>query len=352
MSWNTILGHEDVVDRFRRAVNRDRLASTFLFVGPEGIGKRTFARQLAQTLLCERSADFDACGECSACIQAMADSHPDIIEVFKPQDKAVLPIELFVGLREKRMREGLCHQISLTPYSGKRKIAIVDDADYFNAESANCLLKTLEEPPGRSLIILIGTSVQRQLPTILSRCQVVHFSPLTNEHVSQLLVSNDMAEPQQADELAALSGGSLLTALECTDAELRSFRRDLIEDLGRPHWNAVELSTLVAKFVEAAGKEAPKRRKRLRQLVDHVVRYYRQLMMQLSEAECSTTDDLDALVATASQHWTADRETAGLCVLRTLETLDHISANGNIATILETWFDDLYRISHPVAARA
>jgi DNA polymerase-3 subunit delta' len=351
MSWSEILGHDEVVERFRRAVSRDRLASTFLFIGPEGIGKRTFALKLAQTLVCDRSAEFEACGECPGCLLAMADSHPDIVRVAKPRDKNVIPLELFIGSRERRMREGLCHQISLTPYSGKRKVAIIDDADYLGNEGANCLLKTLEEPPGRSLVILIGTSVQRQLPTILSRCQVVHFSALEDEQVRRLLVANKLTEPEQADALAALSGGSLHAALENADAELRSFRRDLIADLGRPHWNAVELAKVVAKFVDSAGKEAPKRRRRLRQLVDYVADYYRLLMRHLSDAECEPPDDIAALIAAARQQWSGDREAAGLCALRCLETLDHIAASGNVSTVLETWFDDLYRISHPIAVR-
>ena len=77
------------------------------------------------------------------------------------------------------MREGLCHDIALKPFRGGRKIAIIDDADYLNQEGANCLLKTLEEPPEKSVIILIGTSQQRQLPTIRSRCQIVRFAPLS-----------------------------------------------------------------------------------------------------------------------------------------------------------------------------
>ena len=108
------------------------------------------------------------------------------------------------------MREGLCHNISLKPYRGGRKIAIIDDADFLNQEGANCLLKTLEEPPPKSILILIGTSEQKQLPTIRSRCQVIRFRPLAESTVAELLVSQGLIESEvEAERLAGLSGGSL-----------------------------------------------------------------------------------------------------------------------------------------------
>ena len=101
---------------------------------------------------------LDACGHCPACLQAAAGSHPDLETVAKPPDKSFLPLELLIGDKEHRMREGLCYRLSLRPLLGGRKIAVIDDADYLNAEGANSLLKTLEEPPPGSLLILIGTS--------------------------------------------------------------------------------------------------------------------------------------------------------------------------------------------------
>ena len=149
-----ILGHDSVLDRFRRSIRAGRLASTFLFVGPPGIGKKLFALQLAQGLLCERRPEeaLDPCGECPSCAQVLAGTHPDVVVVKKPTDKNFIPLELLIGDKEHRMREGLCHDISLKPYSGRRKVAVIDDADYLNQEGANALLKTLEEPPPKSLL--------------------------------------------------------------------------------------------------------------------------------------------------------------------------------------------------------
>src|SRR5437773_3671449 len=215
MTWQSIRGHDRVVGKFRRALTKGRLASTFLFVGPAGVGKRTFALKLAQGLLCERAEAerLDPCGECPSCHQVASLNHPDVEIVAKPADKAFIPLELLIGDAEHRMRAGLCYSIALKPYSGRRKVAIIDDADYLNKEGANCLLKTLEEPPPYSVLILIGTSEQRQLPTIRSRCQIVRFQPLAESDVAELVIEQGLCtDPALARAAAAHSHGSLQRA--------------------------------------------------------------------------------------------------------------------------------------------
>src|SRR5438552_1578148 len=215
-----VRGHEQIADRFRLALAKGRLASTFLFVGPPGIGKQTFALKLAQALLCERVPPerLAPCGECPSCRQVASLNHPDLEIVAKPADKAFIPLEALIGDAEHRMRAGLCYSISLKPYAGRRKIAIIDDADFLNKEGANCLLKTLEEPPPNSVLILIGTSEQRQLPTIRSRCQIVRFQPLAESDVAELLVEKELCTDATAARAAAAhSGGSLERAVWWTD---------------------------------------------------------------------------------------------------------------------------------------
>ena len=132
MSWGNIVGHDEVVDRFSTALRRGRLASTFLFVGPPGIGKRAFAERLAQALLCETNAEtmLEPCEACPACIQVRAGSHPDVLAVSKPADRSSIPLNLLIGDPQHRNRTGLCHDIGMKPARGKRKIAIIADADF------------------------------------------------------------------------------------------------------------------------------------------------------------------------------------------------------------------------------
>jgi DNA polymerase-3 subunit delta' len=320
--WRGVYGHDAVVERFRRTLASGRLASTYLFVGPEGIGKRRFATELACALLCSESADaaLEPCGRCDSCRLFAAGNHPDFELVGLPKDKSKLPIELFVGNREHRHQEGLCHRISLKPYLGNCRIAIIDDADHFNQESANCLLKTLEEPPPRSLLILIGTSPSRQLPTIRSRSQVVRFSPLDSPTVARILAESGLVtDPQQATTAAELSGGSVSRAQELADPALWAFREQLFRELVNPQ--PVRLARAVQAFVDEAGKETAQKRDRLRTVIGFAIGYYR--------------DQLAAEGAAGP----ADRIVGALDAC--LATLEYVDRNVNLAMAIQNWSEQL-----------
>jgi DNA polymerase-3 subunit delta' len=358
MSWQGIEGHGEVVDKFHRAIGRGRLASTFLFVGPAGIGKRAFADKLAQALLCPHvdDATLVPCGRCDSCVQAVAGTHPDLTVIEKPPDKSFIPLAAFVGEETRRMREGLCHDIALKPFMGGRKVAIIDDADFLNEESANALLKTLEEPPPHSVLILIGTTADRQLPTIRSRAQIIRFQPLTSEAVARILLDRGLVgDRSQAERLAAFSEGSVRRAVALADDELWAFRSELLSALASRPLETVRLAAALVPFVEAAGKEAPARRQRARLLVDFAVDFYRQLLRALCGLEIEGDADLARAVEKALAAWPFDAPAAGACVDRSLEAIRHIDRNAHQTTLLECWLDDLARITatgRPVAAYA
>lgn len=343
---SSLLGHDSVLDRFRRTIRAGRLASTFLFVGLPGIGKKSFALLLAQGLLCERRPEekLDPCGECPTCAQVLAGTHPDVVVVRKPADKNFIPLELLIGDKEHRMREGLCHDISLKPYSGRRKIAVIDDADYLNQEGANSLLKTLEEPPPKSLLILIGTSEQRQLPTIRSRCQVVRFSPLEESVVAQLLLSTGACSDEAiAQRAAALGGGSLEKAALWCDEAFLEFRATLLEHLAQRDYEVPPLAKTVTSFVEAAGKEGAEKRTRMREVLTMGLAFYEQLVAELSSPSSTVQKDKDLqkAVATAARWWPGDAEAAAACVEICLDALAHVDANANLTALAEWWLDEL-----------
>ena len=325
--WHSIYGHDKVIEQFCTALSRGRLASTFLFVGPPGVGKRTFALKLAQALLCDARPEsaLDPCGQCAACRQVQAATHPDVHVVSRPKDSSNLPLELFIGDDEHRMRAGLCYELSLKPFSGKRRIGIIDDADLLalgSKESANALLKTLEEPPPKSVLILIGTSLQRQLPTIRSRCQVIRFDPLPDDVVAELLLSEgSCSDPALAQQAARLAGGSLERARMWCDEAVFDFRESLFTQLSQPEFDQLALAKGVQQFVEAAGKDAPAKRARLKEALQMAAEFYRGRMQ--------------AAAASGS-----DAEPAAICQELCLDAMSHVDANANLIGLIEWWADE------------
>jgi len=355
MSWDQILNHQPALERFQRSVERNRLASTYLFVGPEGIGKRTFALKLAQALLCEKRSDskLEPCGICPGCQQVLAQTHPDLILISKPKDKAFIPVETFIGDKEHRRQVGLCHEIGLKPFSGGRKIAIIDDADFLNQEGANSLLKTLEEPPPKSLLILIGTSEQRQLSTIVSRSQVIRFEALTNSQVLTILERNNLIETEDVplETLAQSSEGSVSMAVKLSDPDTLEFRRTLFEQLATGDPGQDIFSDTVNGFVDAAGKDAAKKRMRLVMVGDFAIAFYRRWYLQLTGAESDRERGDTAIgdfVSNAIGRWTDDVNSGALvaaqAIERTTEMQGHVMRNAGAANVIDAWLRDLGRI--------
>lgn len=349
MGWSNLLGHDDPLERLRQSACRGRLAHTYAFVGPAGIGKKAFAFALAQCLLCERhdESELTACEECPGCQQVAAHTHPDLYLVRLPAGKSELPIELFVGDDEHRGKSGLCHDLSLRPMAGHRKIAIIDDADLFNEASGNALLKTLEEPPQHSLIILLTTSTDLLLPTIRSRCQVIAFRPLAEEAVRTLLLRNALVETaEQAAEIARLADGSLETAGQLLDPQLRALRQVLYDMLAADPFLSVQLATKLLEGLESSGGERSSQRTTAAWIVRFSIDFFRRVMVHLSRGS-EQEDDLSQVIRFASR-WTHD-PVAGIDL--TAELLERCVAadreldrNITIPLCLEALFDNLGRL--------
>lgn len=345
--WQGIRGHDEVVEQFRRALERGRLASTFLFVGPAGVGKRLFALKLAQAMLCERRREeqLDPCGQCPSCLQVAAGSHPDIDIASRPADKAYIPLELLIGDKEHRMRAGICYNVSLKPYSGRRKFAILDDADYLNKEGANCLLKTLEEPPPRSVLILIGTSEQRQLPTIRSRCQIIRFKPLSDDDVVALLMEQGHCENEEVARRAAqLSGGSLERAVLWIDPQAAEFRAALLEQLSQREFDLLATAKQINQFYEDAGKDTAAKRNRMKDVISIAERFYRELLRTIATG-VGSDDTQSQYIARTLRWWPGGDEAAAACIESCIEALGQVEANVNLATLSEHWLDQLGTIA-------
>lgn len=338
MSWRKIRGHDRVVDELRLVLAQGRLPHAFLFVGPEGVGKRTFALGLAQGLLCERSdpSALEPCGKCPACRQVEAGTHPDLLLAGRPEDKHDLPIKVI---------RDLCGELGLKPARGSRKVAIVDDADDLNEEAANAFLKTLEEPPPGSVLILIGTSAELQLDTIISRCRVLRFNPLPAADLAALLLEHEITtDSAEAERLAALAEGSVGRARGLADPELATFRRGLIDELADPGgFHPPELARRLEAFINEAGKESVHRRTRASLLIAELARLFRGVLWQTAGLAPPSPDPADRR-AVAELAGRLDPEEAVVLADRCLEADYHIHRKVHLPLILESLAFDLGRL--------
>ena len=209
-----IRGQDRAVGFLRRASEQGRVAHAFLFTGPAGIGKLAASRALALGLHCE-VAPFEACGACDACRTIAAGTHPDVRVVAGP-----LPERRDIAIEQVRE---LQRELGFRSLSAHPKIGIINDADLLTLQAQNALLKTLEEPGGATVLILVAVNAAALAPTILSRCQRVPFDPLPRADVVAILEAHGRPAAE-ARALAAYAEGSPGQAL-ALDAEFFAQRR-------------------------------------------------------------------------------------------------------------------------------
>ncbi len=348
MSNSTVIGHEKILHRFARWLERDRVSGTYLFVGPPGIGKRRVALWIAQCLLCDESpsTSLDCCGRCPACQQVATDQHPDLHFVEREPDRQDIRVELLTGDPDKNTPEGLVYDISLKPFCGGRKVAIINDADRLNLSGSNKLLKTLEEPPPHTVIILISKSEYDQLPTIRSRAQIIRFAPLTRGQVKQILINENLiADAKNIDELVATSGGSVAVALQLAEPEMMDFRLKWLAQLASLDPCQDNFAATMTSFVEKAGKETFEKRDRLRLLSELAINFYRQVMVYAETDAIPADESIGSLIPSATGGGGGmTPEMIALCIDRCLEAKAQISANAHLPTLIECWLTDLGRI--------
>lgn len=203
MALADIVGHSRQLTLLRNAVRRGSLGPSFLFFGPRGVGKMTAALEFSRTILCLEEGE-DACGTCESCRLAGRGAHPDL--------KVVVPDEKKKWLRIEQVRDAQ-EFLSLTPAFGKGKAVLVDPADAMTVESANAMLKTLEEPPPGSVILLVSSNLGGLPPTVISRCRKVSFGLLEEREVEEVLRRQGWPAGEAAAGalLAEGSPGSLLS---------------------------------------------------------------------------------------------------------------------------------------------
>src|ERR1043165_5964610 len=251
--FSELTGNARVKDALKRMITSGRLPGALLFAGEEGVGKKKFALEVARTLNCRTPKNGEACGVCPSCVriaklnyperedadewtQIIWTDHPDVGLVVAP--KRVLRVE--------QMRQ-IEKEANFRPFEGKARVFLIDEADKLNDNSANALLKVLEEPPKTSHLILITARPAMLLPTILSRCQMIRFSPLTPEEIESHLIKHNLVDSKAARLRARAASGSMGRALSGDLVTFTSQRKAMLKVL-----NALVVSQDRAQLLRAA----------------------------------------------------------------------------------------------------
>jgi len=246
MGFAEVVGHSKPLNTLQKALTNQRLHHAYLFVGPEGVGKRTVAMALAKAIHCSNSA-ADFCGECINCASIVDGNHPD-----------VRTIEPLAGKKEISIRQvrDLERDLRYRSFSGKCKIAIIDPAALMNASAQNALLKTLEEPPENSLMILVTPNAGALLPTLRSRCLRLSFAPLSRAQVVEFLRAKRGVAADDAEFLAAISMGSIGVALTLDQQAFIEKRRIWTDMLSSLRVNDYRAAIAAAEVLAGNREEA------------------------------------------------------------------------------------------------
>lgn len=224
MSLKDIIGQKLAVELIRRAVMQKRLAHAYLFIGPDGVGKKLLAKIFAQLLNCESEGE-DPCGECLSCKKIRDDKHPDVGWIYPEGKSLQIKIDSIRQLQQA---------LALKPYEGKAKVCIIEGADHMTEEAANCLLKTLEEPPQSSTIILVASNISRIYPTIVSRCQKIPFHPLDESLIKNEIMRRYRIDEKKGSYISRFSEGRLGKAIEALEDEAFIKRDKIVDEFTSP----------------------------------------------------------------------------------------------------------------------
>jgi DNA polymerase III subunit delta' len=230
-----LIGNKRIKDFLARILSSGRLPGAMLFAGPEGVGKKHFALEVARSVLCREANGFGGCAKCIVCrrigkfVFPTSEKRDDFDRVFISEHTdvgQVIPFGRNIGVGAIRDLE---REANFRPNEGTKRFFIIDDADKLNPSSGNALLKTLEEPPLTTHIFLITSRYNSLLPTIISRCQVLRFGPVEAAEIESHLLATKEFSPEDASVAARISGGSIGRALAMNGEDFREHREAMLK---------------------------------------------------------------------------------------------------------------------------
>lgn len=311
MAFSEIAGHSRSIAVLERILGSSRIAHAYLFAGPEGVGKQKVALEFIRHLFC---AQGSGCGSCSSCRKIASGNHPDIHSL--QADGQFIKIDQVRALQKE-----LCYR----PYEAVRKACIIDGAERFNQSSGNALLKTLEEPPGNAIIILLTAAVESVLPTIRSRCQQLAFAGVPEEELAALLVARGVVA-ETARVAAALADGSVARAIDFCEAAHGNDRREIIEMACR-----ISKAEMSSSF--AFGELFDKERDKALQSLELLLGFWRDMLHLQSGAPATVNRDLHDLLARETGRRSSTALMDGIEIL--LHTRRVIQRNANVRLAMD-----------------
>jgi len=243
--WENLIGHAATVDYLKKIIAEENFPHAVIFAGLEGVGKRLAAEICAAALLCENPHDGNPCGECESCHLVAARTHPDFYVVEAEETKTSRNIK--IGQIRAMQTEA-----ALRPINSARRVVIIDGAELMNNAAANCLLKTIEEPPSQTIFILLTANRSSLLMTIRSRCMTINFDKIAAAEIRDELIKRGV-EISEAERLSVIAGGSFGRALKLRDSggiELRETALKILEKISRAELTSEEIFTHGAQVVD------------------------------------------------------------------------------------------------------
>lgn len=220
MSFSNIIGQDRVIRLLHSIIEKDGISGSYLFAGPDGVGKRSVGIEFAKALNCEKKGQ-DACEKCASCKKINSSNHPDIFIIQKEKESSFIKID--------KIRD-IIYQASLKPYEARKKIFIIIEAEDMNEESQNALLKILEEPRDNQVFILTTSRVSGLLPTIISRCKIIKFNLLSQVQIQGLLMERHGFNEDEAVLFSHMALGSHGRAIAFKDKDEIKERDRMLND--------------------------------------------------------------------------------------------------------------------------
>jgi DNA polymerase-3 subunit delta' len=284
MSFSTLIGNDRNKQILQRLLRRGDLGMTLIFAGAEGVGKRQFALTLAKAANCQKppQTNDDSCDACPVCERIQTNSYSDVM--------TIQPDGAYIKIAQTR---ALTDDVQVRPREGRQRFFLIDEADRLREEAANSLLKTLEEPPPTSTIILLTSRPDALLPTIRSRAQRMNFAPLSIAEMEAYLAKTTPRALPDTQLLARLTGGRIGQATTIDLSDYRRERREMLEllELLAAGNNKYRL----LKAAEHYGKQERAAFERMLHLLLNVLRDVFLVAASGSEAKVVNTDVTDKL---------------------------------------------------------